>query len=483
MKFGDFIKTTKGKIVTFGGVFVIAVGVAVAMILQSGGYRSILIKQVEGTVDVVGERNNGQAYVGERLYSGDDVSVGEASSLTMCMDNDKYLYADANTHFKLEASPKRQDSRIKIYLDKGSELNELKSKLGVNDTYEVDTPNSTMSVRGTIFRVTVYTGSDGLTYTLLEVKEGVVLAKLKTVDGTYNGVEKEFVVDESVLIRGNYDFSEFIEGDDGEIERHLDYKSLPDDSVERLKALLTEDKNIDDEKGATEKKNSEKKSDKETSNEESDTEEKTKKDNSFNKNTEEKKTEAENNLEPTNTKKTSEKSDKNSKTTDKDSKKSKTNTTDSQDTKTGDKDSQDTKTSDKDSQSNKSEDKNTQSAQAEDKNTEHVHTPGDWEVVKEATCTTDGNRQRKCTSCGEVVDNETIPATGHEWSNWTTIKEATCMVEGSKKRTCSRCGESETSKIAALGHDWVKHTSEQTTGPDGLPYTWYECSRCRAQKN
>lgn len=488
MKFGDFIKTTKGKIVTFGGVSVVAVGVAVAMILQGGGYRSILVKQVEGTVDVVGERNNGQAYVGERLYSGDDVSVREASSLTMCMDNDKYLYADANTHFKLEASPKRQDSRIKIYLDKGSELNELKSKLGVNDTYEVDTPNSTMSVRGTIFRVTVYTGSDGLTYTLLEVKEGVVLVKLKTVDGIYNGIEKEFVFDESALIRGNNDFSEFVEGDDGEVERRLDYKSLPDDSVERLKALLKEDKNTDDEKGETEKKDNEKKSEKDTSetessDEELNTEEKTEKDDSLKKNTEEKKTEADKTQESTNTKKTAEKRDKNSKATDKKSKNSKTSTTDSQDTKTDDKDSQDTKTSDKDSQSNKSEDKNTQSTQAEEKNTEHVHTPGDWEVVKEATCITDGNKQRKCTSCGEVVDNETIPATGHEWSNWTTTKEATCMIDGSKKRTCSRCGESETSKIAALGHDWVKHTSEQTTGPDGLPYTWYECSRCRAQKN
>ena len=185
------LATTKGKIIAgcSAAAVVAIVGVVVAVIVSKSGYRSISVEDVKGTVNVVGEKNNGQAYKGERLYSGDDVSVMEASELTMCMDNDKYVYADENTHFKLESNSNKKTSKIKIVLDKGSELNELTQKLGANDSYDVDTPNSTMSVRGTVFRVTVFKGDDNYIYTLVEVEKGVVLARLKTLSGTYNGIE------------------------------------------------------------------------------------------------------------------------------------------------------------------------------------------------------------------------------------------------------------------------------------------------------
>lgn len=249
MSIGEFLGTTGGKAVAIGGGAVIAIGIAAAVLMQGDGYRSISVEQVSGTVSIVGEKNNGQAYIGEHLYSGDDVTVADASELTMCMDNDKYVYADANTHFQLEASGAKEDSRIKIYLDAGSELNVLESKLGGNDTYEVDTPNSTMSVRGTTFRVTVYTAKDGLVYTLLEVSDGTVLARLKTADGNYNGAEGEFTAGQSAFIRGNDLFSEFVTSgmlnaeditntdSDGDVLM-LAYDSLPEGGMERLIALL-----------------------------------------------------------------------------------------------------------------------------------------------------------------------------------------------------------------------------------------------------
>ncbi|MBR6238511.1 MAG: FecR domain-containing protein, partial [Lachnospiraceae bacterium] len=249
MNVGAFLKTTKGKIISIGGGTALAVGIGAAVLLQGEGYRSISVEQVTGTVSIVGEKNNGQAYVGEHLYSGDDVTVGDASELTMCMDNDKYVYADANTHFNLQASAANKDSKIKIYLDAGSELNELNSSLAEGETYEVDTPNSTMAVRGTEFRVTVYKAKDGLIYTLTEVTKGQVLVKLKTTDGSYNGVEKVFTPGQSGLIRGNNSFSEFVtstmlkdedlSGDSGDIEvLMLSYDTLPEGGLDRLIELL-----------------------------------------------------------------------------------------------------------------------------------------------------------------------------------------------------------------------------------------------------
>ena len=263
MSVGTFLKSTKGKVITIGGGTVVAIGIAAAVLLQGGGYRSIAVEQLSGSVNVVGEKNNGQAYEGQHLYSGDDVTVGDASELTMCMDNDKYVYADANTHFKLEASEASEDSMIKIYLDAGSELNELQSKLAEGESYEVDTPNSTMSVRGTSFRVTVYKDKDGLIYTLVEVESGQVLVRLKTTDGSYNGIEKLFMPGESALIRGNSDFSEFvtselldamnIKGGDEEGALQLAYDNLPEDGLERLIALLESIDESDDKQTADKK--------------------------------------------------------------------------------------------------------------------------------------------------------------------------------------------------------------------------------------
>lgn len=236
----DFIGTTKGKIIIGVGALVILalIGLSVFMVLKNKTYRSIMVEDVQGTANVVGEKNNGQAYKGERLYSGDDVTVLESSELTMCMNNDKYVYADENTHFKLEAASSKKSTRIKIILDEGSELNELTQKLGIDDSYEVDTPNSTMSVRGTVFRVTVFNGSDGYVYTLVEVEEGVVFIRLKPIGGDYNGTELELTAGQSALIRANEDISEFV--CDGETNQVLllKYDSLPKDGVARLEYLV-----------------------------------------------------------------------------------------------------------------------------------------------------------------------------------------------------------------------------------------------------
>ena len=46
-----------------------------------------------------------------------------------------------------------------------------------------------------------------------------------------------------------------------------------------------------------------------------------------------------------------------------------------------------------------------------------AHTEGDWEIVSEATCTTQGRKTKKCTVCGEITQNETIPFADHPDKN------------------------------------------------------------------
>ena len=72
---------------------------------------------------------------------------------------DKYVYAQEDTHFWLEASGSSESSKTVIYLDEGAVLNRIKNPLENGSVYQVDTPNSTMAVRGTVFWVVVRKGA------------------------------------------------------------------------------------------------------------------------------------------------------------------------------------------------------------------------------------------------------------------------------------------------------------------------------------
>ncbi len=90
-----------------------------------------------------------------------------------------------------------------------------------------------------------------------------MLVRLKTTDGSYNGIEKLFMPGESALIRGNSDFSEFvtselidamnIKGGDEEGALQLAYDNLPEDGLERLIALLESIDESDDKQTADKK--------------------------------------------------------------------------------------------------------------------------------------------------------------------------------------------------------------------------------------
>ena len=65
----------------------------------------------------------------------------------------------------------------------GAITNDIRNKLSEGSSYEVNTPNSTMSVRGTMFRVAVYEENGGK-YTKVSVFEGKVSTRLVYKDGT-----------------------------------------------------------------------------------------------------------------------------------------------------------------------------------------------------------------------------------------------------------------------------------------------------------
>ena len=110
--------------------------------------------------------------------------------------------------------------------------------------------------------------------------------------------------------------------------------------------------------------------------------------------------------------------------------------------------------------------------------TTHVHNYGEWEVVKEATCTVDGEQARKC-SCGDT-QTETIKAKGHTEVD-VAGKDATCTADGlTAGKKCSVCGEFTVKQevIKAKGHTVVSLPGiKETCTEDGLT-AGEKCSVC-----
>ena len=73
-------------------------------------------------------------------------------------------------------------------------------------------------------------------------------------------------------------------------------------------------------------------------------------------------------------------------------------------------------------------------AQEDDPAETHVHQFENPVVVLEPTCTTEGKTMYTC-ACGET-EIRTEPASGHTWGNWKVLKPATATEEGLKERTC-----------------------------------------------
>ena len=470
----NLLKSTKGKIVTaVAGTAVVAAVVVGVLMTKEESFRTVAVEELNGTTIVTTEGKEADAYEGMHLYSGDDVKVQQESDMTLVMDMDKYVYAEPGTHFWLECAGSADKSETVIHLEEGSVLNRIKDNLNAGEVYQVDTPNSTMAVRGTVFRVTVYRGEDGLVYTDLEVFEGEVQVDLKTEDGEYNGVSETFGPGESALIRGNSDFSEFVTGEGNTIKLPIDYKKIPQGTAKKLvfyiedgEVLCIEEELLKDY----------------TTLEEHKMERVTGQDATCTEDGYEEvvctvcKEVTETIVLPALGHTSDEWVIDTEATCEADGHRHKVCTV------CGENFEEETiaalghiSSAPVVTAAATCTTPGMQSIICErcGQAVENIeipalgHTPGAWQTTVKASCTSEGTQVQICSVCNEVVATNTIAATGHKWGSWHTEREATCTSNGEKYKTCSVCGDSRTRVTTAGGHtgEWtqvVEATCEST---------------------
>lgn len=399
---------------------VVAVAVVAGILLLANGekaFRSIAVSELIGTTVITDKSNvSSDAFLGQHLKDGDDAKVSEESSIMLLLDQDKYVYAEALTHFWLEATGSENETKSVIHLEEGDMLQYVSEKLGDAESFEVDTPASTMAVRGTVFRTKVFY-RNGFRYTALEVYDGAVEITLHTTNGNDNGVTKTIYPGQYALMRADDTISEFVE------EGEIDYKSVPEEMAYHLGEII------------------------ESGQELSITEELLYDyvniiDHDFVEEVVKEATCSEDGIVKEVCSICGEvKSEKTVKAYN----------------------------------HSECEWKIVKEATCEEEGekdyvcklcqevleTETLdalgHDYSNWKVTKAATCLASGEEERECLNCKEK-ETRTLKALSHVYSNTVVQKEATCTANGIGVRTCSVCGTKETVDIPAKGHSWGPYT-------------------------
>ncbi len=138
--------------------------------------RSIIAESLTGKVEAHTEAESYELVAGEKLESGRYIRSYDNSDLTMLLDADKHVYAGNETKLHLTAEGKKGSSKTRIDLYDGTLVIGIDEKLNAEETFEINTPNATMAVRGTVFTVTVERQKDLSFATNLKVDQGAVEA-------------------------------------------------------------------------------------------------------------------------------------------------------------------------------------------------------------------------------------------------------------------------------------------------------------------
>lgn len=488
----ELLKTVKGKIILGAvatGVLATIVVIAVMNIKSESteAYRTISVEEVNGTCVVLDSENTScNAYKGMHLYSGNDVSVQEKSDMTMLLDMNKYVYAEENTHFWLEAEGSSEKSKTRIYLDQGSVLNRIDTKLTKGETYQVNTPNSVMAVRGTVFRVSVEADEEGKTLTNLDVYQGTVAVDLKDAEGKLNGNSEVFEAGEAAVIRADEENTEFVADENGNIKREIDFKSLPQETAEQLVDYIDDGEELSIEKellmdytALTEHQMEEVVVEEATCSKEG-------------------KKEIRcivcNEVEETisipclsHKKSTTWETVKKADCTGKGQEQLtcslcgevlETRETQMTEHKEG-------RFVVVKKASCKEEGKAEIHCIVCDKvlRTEVLsilpHQADEGKIIKESTCTEAGQIVKSCTVCNAIIEKTAIEPLGHNFGEWKETKAASCERTGTKTRTCARCQKTETVTISALEHKYGEWKETKAASCESAGTKTRTCAHCQ----
>ena len=215
-------------------VAVAAISVALFFFLNKGdSYRLLKLYEFEGYGMVTREsKGDITPYANMVLESGDTISL-DTGTMTIQADDDKFISLDEHTTIKLVATGTQANSKTTIELLKGGITSDIRNKLSADSSYEINTPNSSMSVRGTVFYSFIYE-VNGIKYTRVCCFEGEVETNLVYKDGTVSTEKVSVPRGKEVIIYEDGTTTDYLYAE----PQDIDYNTLPEETLIELRDLI-----------------------------------------------------------------------------------------------------------------------------------------------------------------------------------------------------------------------------------------------------
>ena len=222
----------KKKVLPIVFCFVIVVIAAVVGIIlwgKNSGHRVIKVDKVSGEAGLERDEVWQEIYENINLKSQDAVITGQDGQVELLVDSDKHILARENTKFNVVSSGTEKKGKMRIELQYGTSLVEIENKLPKDAIFEVETPNATIGVRGTVFE-TSYDEKENKT--VVVVTSGVVEVVSDTESATVEAGQSVEVVDDDIELvsfdMDDTDSNDSNDSNDSEIvEGYVENENLP----------------------------------------------------------------------------------------------------------------------------------------------------------------------------------------------------------------------------------------------------------------
>lgn len=178
------------KLILIGVISILMViAGAIVLSLYFGGdvARRLTITDISGTAYISRDGKRLKAGKQTVLQSGDIITTSEESFLRISVDRDKFVWVEPDSTVYIYFTAVDSKGDISVNLTKGAVMCRLNNKLRKNATFSLKTPNSVVSVRGTVFRaefdyVKEYMGYKDVMITQVQNFDGTVALQLYNAD-------------------------------------------------------------------------------------------------------------------------------------------------------------------------------------------------------------------------------------------------------------------------------------------------------------
>lgn len=176
------------RLLTVGMILILMIiAVAILLSLYFGGdvVRELTVSEITGSAYITRGTKRLAAGKSAKLVSGDILSTDKNSTVRISIDDDKYIFVEPESSLYVYFTEIASEGDITVNLSKGAVICEINEKLKKKASFTLKTPNSVVSVRGTVFRAGFDYMEKYTDYNNIE-HNNVMLTHVQNFDGSVN---------------------------------------------------------------------------------------------------------------------------------------------------------------------------------------------------------------------------------------------------------------------------------------------------------